>query len=171
MAEQKNTSQNVLTDLDKERYCAFKTTHKCTISKPAYVKNADGTNKTDANGRKIPLYKTETVKGKEKRVPVNEFSETVSFRINWSGVTFGNLLDKFVIPSADIKVQRVRDAGLDAVKAIHGAVIDGADLITERRGGGLITAQKAVSKIDDADALRSLEKAIQEKLKALNGVK
>ena len=71
----KKTSDNVLTKLDKTRYCTLKTQHGCNISQPAYT--------TDANGNKHRAFKmvTDEKTGDDKKQYVNEFSENVNFTI------------------------------------------------------------------------------------------
>ena len=165
----KKTSDNVLTALDKSRYCTLKTQHGCNISQPAYVVDDNGTLKRDADGRKIPLFKMVTDKnGDEKRERVNEFSEDVNFTLDWGNVTFGDLIDKFASNTAIIRIQSRRKHGHDAVKSINGMTIDAFELITNNAGTGALTkgigAIDTLTKNNDVDALTSMQNAIMEKI-------
>ena len=161
----KKTSDNVLTKLDKTRYCTLKTQHGCNISQPAYT--------TDANGNKHRAFKmvTDEKTGDDKKQYVNEFSENVNFTLDWGNVTFADLIDKFAVPTATIRIQSRRKHGHDAVKSINGMTIDAFELITNNAGTGALTkgigAIDTLTKNNDVDALTSMQNAIMEKIALL----
>lgn len=160
--------KNFLTDEHLSFYIKVKRPQTVVVSKPVYLKNDDGTFKLDSNRHKVRLFKNvkNEKTGEVERVPVNEFSEKISYNLDYSGCTLGSHVLKASDKTMNIIVQKTRDAGVEAVKALDGQTIDVASLFTERTPG-VSMAFRAVEKMTaagDVDALEALAKSIEERI-------
>ena len=122
----------------------FKTIVKATISQPTYLFNDDGKPLRSEDGKKLRAWKE--VDG--KKVYLNDFQETITYTLNWSGCIAKDLFD-LATAQAKVLLAKTRKEGQVAVMALDGTEIDvkGA-LLTKTRAAAVNTDP---SKMTDAE--------------------
>lgn len=137
--------------------------HKIGVRKPLYVTDKNGKTTLDEHGKKIRVY---TVDDDGKKTYKYQFDEMIHVTLNWSNCTFAD-----VIENADanviVKLQRVRDDGIDHVRSLDGTTVDVRELLSAK-SNGISAISKHINKLinnGDMDGLDALEKIIMEKLK------